>query len=637
VSVTRRRDCGGATSTQLQRFPRALARAYGSFLSEFRWHWFLTLTFAEHSSLTTARTAFRRYASSVERAAGTRVYWFRVDEIGAFGRLHQHALMGNVGSLDHAVWERRWHRGHSRIVPYDSHLGAAYYVTKFIEFYTCEYELSDDTAAFLANRWAGHTSKEQSSLVTNGAGGPQELIVRARSAVPTYFPVREAPTNTEREGMKRENSFSRTPFITDRTMEFFSERELTAQFGYGMALWPLVTTKELIDNSLDVCEGTDVPPEIRITLQADALTVEDNGPGLKPEIIEHSLDYRVRISDKKYYLAPTRGQLGNALKCVWAAALVANGQDSLIEITACGLHHLIGIVLDRIRQRPCISHQTRPLVKNGTSIKLHWRGIASLKPSDEKAEFYQAETVAAALPALISAFAALNPHATFRLRLLGGVELVYRASNPMWPKWLASQPTSAHWYRPSDLRALITAYLKEGKHKTVRDFVGEFEGLSGTQYRKRVLKQTGISAVSLCDLVADGDVSIDQVERLLVAMQQASRPVKSQRLGVIGKDHLQAALSARGVSPEGFRYRKAFGTDKEGLPFVVEVAFGLAEAGHRQLILGLNHSPVFKVPSGHLSDALTDCHVQQHDPVLLLIHQVCPRFNFTDHGKGALA
>ena len=25
------------------------------------------------------------------------------------------------------------------------------------------------------------------------------------------------------------------------------------------------------------------------------------------------------------------------------------------------------------------------------------------------------------------------------------------------------------------------------------------------------------------------------------------------------------------------------------------------------------------------------------DPVIVLIHQVCPRFNFTDHGKGALA
>src|SRR5439155_5091758 len=160
---------------------------------------------------------------------------------------------------------------------------------------------------------------------------------------------------------------TRTAFTTDRAMEFFSEPELTAQMGYGKALWPLVLAKELIDNSLDACESTDIPPEIRITLRPDALIVEDNGPGVAPEIIERSLDYRVRISDKKYYVAPTRGQLGNALKCVWAAAFVANGHDSLIEVAACGLHHRIKIGLDRIRQMPRISHQSTPLVRNGTS------------------------------------------------------------------------------------------------------------------------------------------------------------------------------------------------------------------------------------------------------------------------------
>ncbi len=109
-----------------------------------------------------------------------------------------------------------------------------------------------------------------------------------------------------------------------------------------------------------------------------------------------------------------------------------------------------------------------------------------------------------------------------------------------------------------------------------------------------------------------------------------------QRLGVIGKEHLQTALVALGVDPEGFTYRKGAGIGKDGLPFVVEVAFGVTWGGRERLIVGLNHSPVFKVPSGHLSDVLTDCHVQRHDPVALLIHQSCPRLIFTDQGKGAI-
>jgi DNA topoisomerase VI subunit B len=105
----------------------------------------------------------------------------------------------------------------------------------------------------------------------------------------------------------------RTAFVTDRGLEFLTESELTTQLGYGRAMWPLVLVKELIDNALDACESADVgAPQITIALEADALTVTDNGPGLKPAIVGKSLDYRVRISDKKYYVAPTRGQLGRA-------------------------------------------------------------------------------------------------------------------------------------------------------------------------------------------------------------------------------------------------------------------------------------------------------------------------------------
>jgi DNA topoisomerase VI subunit B len=146
-------------------------------------------------------------------------------------------------------------------------------------------------------------------------------------------------------------ALARTAFTTDRTLEFFSESELTTQMGYGRGLWPLVLVKELIDNALDACESSDKAPEIIVILEPDAITVSDNGPGIPPEIVERSLDYHVRISDKKYYMSPTRGQLGNALKCVWAAPFVADGQQGLVEVEACGINHRIQVSLDRIAQQ----------------------------------------------------------------------------------------------------------------------------------------------------------------------------------------------------------------------------------------------------------------------------------------------
>jgi DNA topoisomerase VI subunit B len=63
-------------------------------------------------------------------------------------------------------------------------------------------------------------------------------------------------------------------------MDFFSEKELVTQSGHEINEWPLVVVKELVDNALDACEETDIPPVIDMTADAAGITVRDNGPGL---------------------------------------------------------------------------------------------------------------------------------------------------------------------------------------------------------------------------------------------------------------------------------------------------------------------------------------------------------------------
>src|SRR4051812_872581 len=113
---------------------------------------------------------------------------------------------------------------------------------------------------------------------------------------------------------KKPATSSRMMFVTSRQSEFYTEKELTMQFGAPKALWPLVATKELIDDSLDATESMDVAPEIAITLERDSVTVADNGPGLQSSTVTKMRDYNVRVSDKQHYVAPSRGQLGNAMK-----------------------------------------------------------------------------------------------------------------------------------------------------------------------------------------------------------------------------------------------------------------------------------------------------------------------------------
>src|SRR5262245_10024755 len=113
------------------------------------------------------------------------------------------------------------------------------------------------------------------------------------------------PTDLQGTGTP-EPRLERTQFTTSRLLEFFTEKELTMQIGHPPHLWPLGLTRELIDNGLDGSEKAGASPAVRVTLERDAVAVHDNGPGLPTKVLERSLDYSVRISDKLHYVSPTR-------------------------------------------------------------------------------------------------------------------------------------------------------------------------------------------------------------------------------------------------------------------------------------------------------------------------------------------
>ena len=236
------------------------------------------------------------------------------------------------------------------------------------------------------------------------------------------------------------HQLNRQTFTISRMMEFFTAKELQMQIGHWPGLWPAALLKELVDNALDACEGTGVQPNIRVVVENDFLTVEDNGPGMPRETLERSLDYAIRVSDKSHYVSPSRGQLGNALKCVWAAPFVASKSDfGCVEIVTDGHVHRIEVSLDRIAQKPVLEHTIRDaVVKNGTSITMHWPNVASsLLPSGGDF-FYNAFW-------LVRQYAAFNPHARFSIQAMGETEEI-SADSEAWVKWSPADPTSPHWY-----------------------------------------------------------------------------------------------------------------------------------------------------------------------------------------------
>jgi hypothetical protein len=352
---------------------------------------------------------------------------------------------------------------------------------------------------------------------------------------------------------------------------------------------------------------------------------------LPTKVLKKSLDYMKRVSDKLFYISPTRGQLGNALKTVWAVPFVLNGERGQIEVWSQKLHHTITVELDRISQKPAIDYRNEadPSVKKGNLIKIHWPNLACLIES-ENDDLYKS------MRNLVIDYAAFNPHATLKM----GDE-VFEASDPHWKKWKPTDPTSPHWYNTETLRTLIAGYISKeqngGPGKTVREFISEFRGLSRPDKQKELPEK--FKDFHLRDFVRDRDIDIGRVKELLEAMKGLSAPPKPAILGVIGKEHLKKWLiDYEGITAESFNYVKIVGFEND-LPHVLEVAFGIHENDEndeRSITTGLNWAPCLENPIEDLDYLLGHLRIDESDPVSVIVHIARPRFGFVDRGKGRI-
>jgi hypothetical protein len=195
----------------------------------------------------------------------------------------------------------------------------------------------------------------------------------------------------------------------------------------------------------------------------------------------------------------------------------------------------------------------------------------------------------------------------------------------------------------------MAAHIANRGKITVREFIGEFRGLSSTAKQKVVLEEIGASHVPLHDFFGRHKANGDNIAKLLVALQRHSKPVKPAQLGIIDKAHFYRMMEAVGGDPKTFTYNRRLG-ETNGVPRVVEFAFGIHRDGltagrgpSRKLITGVNWSPGINNPfrqlgrSGEGLDAiLANVRANTSQPVIAVLHLACPRVAYTDRGKSAI-
>ena len=485
--------------------------------------------------------------------------------------------------------------------------------------------MKDDTASF-----------EQAKKADSG---PRFLQIKAR---------RPRKATKAKAGPK----LKRVAFTVSRLMEFCSIRELQNQTGHSYYDWLQVVLKELMDNALDACEEAGVAPVVSIAGTKGLITIRDNAGGMNVATIKDILNYAIRVSSREAYVSPTRGAQGNALKTILAMGYVLNREifkDDNAEavgvtiIETRGQRHRIEFRVDPVNNEPKITHDIKPSSINiGTKVTVRWPQI--WRWDDCRTQFQR----------LAEAYTWVNPHLTLRGSWNGKPFINIAATDPAWEKWSPSNPTSAHWYNEARLQRYLAAHVardrERGQRRTVLEFIAEFRGLSGTAIQRKVLAEVGCSHQSLAQFFGIERVNRKGIARLLASMQRHTKPVEPKLLGIIGADHLKRRFLAAGGNADTFKYQLRKGMTDEGIPYIVEVAFGLHQSGltqdahvSRKFITGANWSVGISNPfrdfgsTGEgLESTLAKVRANASSPVICALHLASAYVQYADRGKSSI-
>ena len=176
-----------------------------------------------------------------------------------------------------------------------------------------------------------------------------------------------------------------------------------------------------------------------------------------------------------------------------------------------------------------------------------------------------------------------------------------------------------------------------------------FADSPGPRVQRKILDEVGCSHQSLAAFFGVDQVNRDGIAKLLAAMKRHSKPVAPKHLGIIGAEHLKQRFLAAGGAVDTFKYQCRKGIDADGIPYVVEFAFGLHQAGldgghvSREFVTGANWSAAITNPfrrfgsTGEgLESTLAKVRANASQPVICALHLASARIQFADRGKSSI-
>jgi hypothetical protein len=162
-------------------------------------------------------------------------------------------------------------------------------------------------------------------------------------------------------------------------------------------------------------------------------------------------------------------------------------------------------------------------------------------------------------------------------------------------------------------------------------------------------RSVSASRLSLDQFLGNG-LDLRRTGKLLEEMKRQTKPVEPKLLGAIGFTHFGAHIITTGGNKESIEYKTA-AFSHDGIPYLVEAAFGYRPKGReehgRAIITGVNNSVAIGDPFRDISsfdgyeqslgELLTELKAGQEEPIVFVLHLVCPRVDYLDRGKSAVS
>ncbi|TDA27458.1 MAG: DNA topoisomerase VI subunit B [Archaeoglobi archaeon] len=338
--------------------------------------------------------------------------------------------------------------------------------------------------------------------------------------------------------------------------EFFEKNKHI--LGYTNPARALITVvKEAVDNSLDACEDAGILPDIfvRISNTGDnfRVVVEDNGPGIKKELVPRAFG-KLLYGSRFHEIRQSRGQQGIGISAAVLYAQLTTGKPTVVTTKQIGAEKAYRVVLyiDTKRNEPIIESEGEEdwYMPHGTRVEFEIVG-SYVKDRKQSVFEYLKET------------SVVNPHAKITFVDPEGTIYEFKRSSNEMPK-----PAKAIKPHPHGIElGKLMGMLKFTNSPTLRKFLKEEFVRVGDKIADEILAKAGFSG--------DEDpkkLGRDEAAKLIEAFKSVELlPPPVDCLSPIGEELLMRSLISE-YSPEFVyavtRRPKVY----SGHPFLVEAA-----------------------------------------------------------------